>query len=112
MRYRIDYLPSAHRDVEAVFHWTAARSAGGAASWYRACMAAIERLETSAVACGIAEEDEDHDGITIREALFKTRRGRMFRILFIVRGSVVSVLHVRSCSQGPLPPDEFRLPNE
>jgi plasmid stabilization system protein ParE len=112
MRYRVDYLPAAQRDVAAILRWIAERSASGAANWYRTCMATIERLETNADSCGLAAEDVDHQGDTIRESLFRTRHGRTFRIVFVIRGSVVSVLHVRSSDQDVIPQEQFRLPDE
>jgi hypothetical protein len=112
MRFRVDYLPSAERDVRSILRWLADRSPGGAASWYRICIATIDRLETSADTFSLAAENDDHEGREIREALFKTRRGRTFRIIFLIRGSVVSVPHVRSCDQDVIPPDELQFPDE
>jgi hypothetical protein len=40
--------------------------------------------------------------------IFKTRRGRAYRALFLIRGDVVFVLHVRGPGQRPLEPGELK----
>lgn len=43
----------------------------------------------------------------IREFLFKTRRGRVFRGVFVILDDEVHVLHVRSSDRGPLTAEEL-----
>ena len=54
-------------------------------------------------------EDEDHEE-EIRHILFKTRRGKTYRAIFIIRTDTVFVLHVRGPGQDLIAPDELRFP--
>lgn len=111
MNFQVILLPQAERDVAAILAWLHDRSPQGAAAWYRSWMATIESLETTAGGCGRAPEDKDHEA-TIRQILFKTRRGRPYRALFAIRAATVYVLHVRGSGQNVLNHDELQLPGE
>jgi len=49
-------------------------------------------------------------GREIRQVTFKTRRGRMYRLLFEIRGAEIIVLHVRGPGQRLLGKDDIRRP--
>lgn len=57
--------------------------------------------------CGLAPESENHRD-EIRQRIFKTRRGLPYRILFVVRGDVIYLLHVRGPGQDIMAPDEMQ----
>lgn len=80
----------------------------GAVNWAREFNKALDSLKHNP-ARGLAPESVDHDE-PIREKLFKTRQGLSYRILFVVRGQRVFVLHIRGPGQDLILPDEMRLP--
>lgn len=111
MSFRIEIGATAARDLREIFRWLSERSTQGAASWQRAFSVTVGKLESSADCFGIAPEDADHE-ITVRQAFFKTRRGRMFRIVFVVRQATAYVLFVRASNRDLIPPESFQFPPE
>ena len=59
---------------------------------------------------GLARESRHFDE-EIRQALYG-KRGGIYRILFVVRGDVVHVIHIRHAGRLELSPDEVRLPEQ
>jgi mRNA-degrading endonuclease RelE of RelBE toxin-antitoxin system len=47
----------------------------------------------------------------VRESLFKTRRGLIYRILFTIRENTVIILHVRAPGQDLVAAMEIRNPD-
>ena len=73
----------------------------GAIFWYLAFRRAIEKIATSPEV--FAEAPEAHAlGRPLRQAPFKTRRGRVYRIVFEVSDTEIMVLRVRGPGQSPL----------
>ena len=66
----------------------------------------IRRLEQHASSCGPAQEHDDCE-FDVRQALFKTRRGRVYRALFFIEGEDVYILRVRGPGQAPVDTGEF-----
>jgi hypothetical protein len=56
--------------------------------------------------CGLAPENGYGDA-EIRDLVFKTRRGKQYRILFTICGDVVFVRHVRGFGQDLVSPDDL-----
>jgi plasmid stabilization system protein ParE len=101
MKYRISVLTRAKSDLKNVFDWLAKRSPAGAAAWYEVAIQAIDDLRNTADQHGLALESRRlHD--PIREKLFKTKRGRRYRLLYRIDGDVVRVLRVRGPGQPPV----------
>jgi plasmid stabilization system protein ParE len=101
MRFTVSILRRAQSDVDEIYEWIARRSPAGAVRWYAAfCQAASELCE-NADRCAQAAESGDL-GIDIRQRLFKTRRGRVYRLLFTIIGSHVRILRVRGPGQPPI----------
>jgi len=50
-------------------------------------------------------------GRDVRQALFKTRRGRIYRVLFIVVDDMVHVVAIRGYGQDLATLDDLELPN-
>jgi plasmid stabilization system protein ParE len=94
-------LSKARQDKESIFRWLHERSPSGAASWLRAYDALIDRLARDPASFGEAPERKDCE-IDVRQALFKTRRGRVYRALFFLDGETVYVLRVRGPGQSPV----------
>jgi plasmid stabilization system protein ParE len=107
MRYRLRVLPEADSDIDRLYVWIADRSSDGAATWYRRLSEVVESLSERPLSFGLAPE-HGLAGREIRNVNFKTRRGRLYRILFEVRENEVLVLHVRGPGQRLLRRDEIR----
>jgi plasmid stabilization system protein ParE len=105
MSFTVRELRKAKADKRLIFEWLHEQSRPGALAWLAAYDAMVERLKSAADAFGEAYENVDLD-IHVREALFKTRRGRVYRALFVVEGKDVYILRVRGPGQAPVTPDE------
>src|SRR5262245_55255563 len=93
----------ARADADAIFEWLAPRSVQGAISWYLAFRRTITRIADTPVSFPVAEE-ADRLARPIRQALFKTRRGRTYRIVFEVSDAEITILRVRGPGQAPMRP--------
>jgi len=73
----------------------------GAISWYLAFRHAIEKIASAPE--NLAEAVESGTlGRLLRQTLFKTRRGRIYRIVLEVTDTEIIVLRVRGPGQRPL----------
>jgi len=86
--------------------WIGDRSPEGAETWYLRWEQVAQSLGKWADTYGPAPESEDH-AETIYQALFKTRRGRNYRALYVIHGSEVLILRIRGPNQDNLTPDEI-----
>ena len=94
-------IERARSDVDDIFAWIAKRSTYGAMSWYLAFRQAIDRIASSPESLGEAAESHA-TGRPLREALFKTRRGRVYRIVFELTNAEIVILRIRGPGQSPL----------
>jgi plasmid stabilization system protein ParE len=106
MTFRVRELRRAQADIRDIVGWLADRSPQGARAWLNAYDDMVARLETSADTCGQADESADFD-LDVRQNLFKTRRGRVYRALFLIEGGHVFILRVRGPGQAPVNPEEL-----
>ena len=99
----------AETDLDHILAWIANRSPQGAnvwlARWKEVCRLLSERPEN----CLLAPENVDHEE-DIRQIVFKTRSGRKYRALFVIRGDRVFVTNLRGPGQDLFPPDEVAVP--
>ena len=101
MNRNLRILERARADVDAIFDWLVRRSIRGAISWYLAFHKSIGEIAASPES--FAEAAESHRlRRRLHQALFKTRRGRMYRIVFEVLDSEIVILRVRGPGQSPL----------
>ena len=107
MMFHVRELARAQADVRDIVTWLAERSSKGAASWLDAYDHLVARLSHNADSFGLAAENEDCN-FEIRQALFKTRRGRVYRAIFYIAGDTVNILRVRGPGQAPVQPDQLR----
>jgi plasmid stabilization system protein ParE len=98
MMFRVRTLRKAENDFRQILSHIAARSKSGAVAWAKAFRNAMIRLESEADHLPLAAEN-DHVEFEVREVLFKTRRGLVYRALFTIRANDVFVLHVRGPGQ-------------
>jgi toxin ParE1/3/4 len=106
MSLAVHIAPRAWSDADGIFDWLAARSPAGASRWYAAFLSAARQLSSDPDRHGIAPESEVL-GRTIRQRFFKTRRGRVYRLLFIVQRDEVTILRIRGPGQAPASADEI-----
>lgn len=106
MTFRVRELRRAQADVRQIALWLAARSTQGAGAWLDAYDELLARLENGADSCGPADESDEFE-MDVRQAFFKTRRGRVYRALFIIESDQVFILRVRGPGQAPVNPDEL-----
>jgi len=110
MTLEIRVLGRATADADHIYLWLHQRSPDGAAAWYAAYFNKLCELGDSKSASSIAPEAIAL-GVDLRQAFFKTRRGRSYRLLFLIAGNELRVLRVRGPGQRPvtrrdLPSDE------
>jgi plasmid stabilization system protein ParE len=100
MSFLVRVLRRAERDVEEILHFIAEvrKAPNGALRWYRAYEAALNRLAKEAGTLPLAPES-DYVEYEIRQILFRTRKGRTYRMLSTIVGDEVRVLHVRGPGQ-------------
>jgi plasmid stabilization system protein ParE len=101
--------PSAEANVDQIIAYLSQRSPQGAAAWWKAWQNLLATLRQRPESMGLAPESSYYDD-EIRQALFKTRRGRTYRALFVVVVDTVHVIHVRGPGQDLVSPDDLRLP--
>jgi hypothetical protein len=76
-----------------------------AARWLATLFDKVESLENQPERCPLADE-ADALGIELRELLFGRSRSR-FRILFIIEGTTVQILHIRRAVRDSLKPEDL-----
>jgi hypothetical protein len=107
MSFSVRELPKAKSDKHSIFCWLNERSPAGAAAWLDAYDSLMERLKQDTNSFGLAPENQDCD-FDVRQALFKTRRGRVYRALFFIEGHDVYILRVRGPGQAPVRPEDIK----
>ncbi len=110
MSFSVNTLRAAERDYETILEYLAGRSKPGAIAWAKAFDQALAHLEEHADACPLAAENDFVD-FEVREVLFKTRRGLMYRTLFTLRENAAVILHILGPGQDFLPSTEIREPD-
>ncbi len=110
MTYRLAVSRRAEQDADVIYDWLMQRSARGASHWFRALSEALQALAENPQRYPRAPEAEivDRD---VRQALFKTRRGRAYRILLTILDDAVHIVAIRGFGQDIATPDELDLPN-
>jgi plasmid stabilization system protein ParE len=91
----------ARADVDHIFNWLARRSVQGAITWYMAFGRALETIAASPERFAAAPESRPL-ARHLQQSLFKTRRGRVYRIVFVVLETEILILRVRGPGQAPL----------
>ena len=107
MTFRVRILRRAERDAQQIFDWIVQSSPEGAVRWWNALTTAVAKLTSTPTGYGLAPEDEWAD-YELRQFLFKTRRGRTYRGVFVVVENEVRVLRIRGPGQPPLESDELK----
>jgi hypothetical protein len=106
MPFTVHELPRAKWDKRHIVEWLFARSPQGAAVWLNAYDQMIERLAAAADSYPVAHENQDLE-LEVKQILFKTKRGRIYRALFHIDGRDAYVLRVRGPGQAPITPRDL-----
>lgn len=106
MSYDLRILPRAEADFRCIFSYIEKRSPQGAEAWREALDRALDAIEANPHSASLAPEN-DHFDFDLRHSLFKTRRGRTYRILFRIDGFRIAVFRFRGPGQALLLPDEL-----
>ena len=104
MRFRVVIQPPAKLDIEAAYLYLREFSVGAANKWLNGIEKAIRSLEMWPRRFGLARESREFPE-EIRQLIYGKRSGR-YRILYVIRGRTVHVLHVRHGARRTLGPDE------
>jgi plasmid stabilization system protein ParE len=78
MNYCIHVSEQADREANAIYEWIAERSADGARRWLQAFRKTLDSLMEHPESHALANEADAFEE-PLRNALFKTRKGRTFR---------------------------------
>ena len=100
-------LPKAKADKRSIVEWIRERSPAGATAWLNAYDRAVEQLTNRADSYAEAHENTDLL-LDVRQILFKTRRGRVYRALFVIEATTVYILRVRGPGQAPVDDSALR----
>jgi len=99
--YMVSFSARAARDVDLILAWLGKRSPLGAQRWAEALDAATLRLGEDPARFPLIPESIRYP-FEVRDALFKTPKGRKYRALFTIVGDEVRVLRVRRPAQRPI----------
>lgn len=89
MKYTIILTPRAARDAEDAYAWIARDAPDTAVQWYNRLIDTLQKVETMPNRCPLARE-----ATTVRRPIRQLLFGN-YRILFIIQGKAVKVLHIR-----------------
>ena len=97
MIYSVIISPHAYDELEAAYQWLLQRTPQHAPLWHNAIVDAILSLEHHPNRCPIAPDFRSHRE-EVRQLLHGNRQ-HAYRILFVIRGDIVNVLHIRHAAR-------------
>lgn len=97
-RFDVIILPQAESDSQQIYDWLYERSPQGAENWYLAFVEAVEDVAQHGDIYGLAPEAE-HLKRAIQQKLFRSPKGRTYRIVYEIEGQKLFLLHVRAPGQ-------------
>ena len=102
MSWKIQLTSEAMRNSVSMIDWIGARSVAGARSWNNARKAALDLIERQPFAFAIAPENK-YASVELRNCLFSTPKGRIYRIVYYVDGTNIIITHIRGPGQQSIP---------
>ena len=99
--FRVVVLARAARDVDSIVAWLTKRSPPGAQRWLAALDSTKLQLSEDPLRHALIPENI-RVPFEVRDALFKTRKGKTYRVIFTVVGTEVRVLRIRRPAQRPI----------
>jgi plasmid stabilization system protein ParE len=109
MKFVVSELRRAKTDKRNIFEWLHERSRSGAIAWLAAYDKMIGHLKTRADTFSEADENDDLE-LDVKQAFFKTRRGRVYRALFLIEDEEVFILRVRGPGQEHVHSEDVDFP--
>jgi len=107
MSYSVVLFRRAKDDIRSILRWLGRKSPQGMARWRNALYTAFDQIAADPSACSpVAEGNRLPEGL--RQRLFSTRHGNVYRIVFVVQSEEVWILRVRSPGQRPLRNKDIR----
>lgn len=106
-RFQIIVLPRAESDMDCILEWIAVRSPAGARAWISALEDAFERIALDPMRFEEVREAAMLEE-SLKQCLFKTKQGRIYRVVFLLDRDKVTVVRIRGPGQPPLTSDEIR----
>ncbi|QDT63460.1 type II toxin-antitoxin system RelE/ParE family toxin [Calycomorphotria hydatis] len=98
MTWLIRELPRAKADKRKIFEWLLSHSRKGAVAWLDAYDRKAESLSDQPASHPLADENAELT-MEVRQTLFRTRRGKPYRIIFTIVDEEVLILRVRGPGQ-------------
>jgi plasmid stabilization system protein ParE len=88
-------------DIDDIYDWLRNRSPTGALTWYEALnQRLVEHISGDFL--GASAPESTKLGVDLRHAFFKTPRGRIYRVLFLIVTDEIRVLRIRGPGQRPV----------
>jgi plasmid stabilization system protein ParE len=98
MSFEVRLLARAEHNFDTLINWIAANSPSSLSKWFDTYEDILKRLEREPLSFGFAPEN-DVIGNSVRQAIFRTGKGFVYRLLFVVIGNQVRILHIRGLGQ-------------
>jgi plasmid stabilization system protein ParE len=98
MAFEVVLLHQAQADFDSILAWFAEKAPNSLHKWLDSYERILSRLEHDPSAFTLAPEDEVLKS-SIRQSLFWTGGGHVYRLLFVIAGDKVRVLHIRGPGQ-------------
>ncbi len=105
MTYRVVLARTAQNDLRRIHHFIQGHAPIAAREWLKRARMAAKTLGHSPERCPLAPECKAFDK-PIRQMFFGSGNRGTYRILFVVVGKTVNVIHIRHGSRLPLSPPE------
>lgn len=105
MAFQVEITSSASSQIEEAYQWYTRNDPEFADRWFRELMNRIATLQEKPRRCSLAIEHEIFSE-EVRQLLYGKNRGT-YRVLFVIRGTKVTVLYVRHSAQAPMTADDL-----
>jgi plasmid stabilization system protein ParE len=106
VKYRVRLTAKAERDLDRALGWFYDQGALAAGRrWFRQLLTRIEALAGHPQRCSLAAEATELE-IELRELHFG-RRPNVYRILFVISGQSVDILHIRRSARDSISVEDW-----
>lgn len=105
MAFRVELSRRAEQDLRTIVGWLSSLSITGAKTWLDRWDELLIDLESKADTCSPAPESSE-DRETLFQEIFKTRKGKKYRVLFVMRNDQVLITNIRGPGQDLLEPED------
>ena len=106
MKYQVVVLKRAEQDLNAAADWIAEFSPEAASRWFNSFVDALLSLEKNPQRCGLAPENAS-SSYELRQMIYRPRKGRTFRAVFVIAEQQVRILRIRGAGQDLLADEDL-----